>query len=93
MGYYRNYYGGRMDDMAVVRNTGGCGQESILVDDVISGENTIVMEDSVMVMNNTDTLTGCKCDSCEECGCDPDICRCNCHTDRDLDMFKMENID
>ena len=85
MGYYRNYYGDRADDMAVVRNTGGCGQESILVDDVISGENTIVMEDSVMVMNNTDTLTGyipdtlAKCDSCIECNCDPCVCRWDCH--------------
>ena len=89
MGYYRNYYGSREDDMAVVRNTGGCGQESILIGE----ENTIVTEDSVMVENNTHTLTGCKCDSCEECGCDPDICRCDCHTDRNSDMFKMENIE
>ena len=69
MGYYRNYYGGREDAMALVRNTGGCGKESIL----------FVTEDSVMVEDNTDTLTGCKCDSCIECGCDPEVCKCGCH--------------
>ncbi len=21
----------------------------------------------------------CKCDSCEECSCDPEVCRCDCH--------------
>jgi len=72
MGYYRNYYGGGTHNMGTVKNTGGCGQESILM---------------------SDKINKCKCDSCEECGCDPDICRCNCHTDRDMDMFKMENID
>ena len=75
MGYYRNYYGGREDAMALVRNTGGCGQESILIGE----ETTIVTEDSVMVEDNTDTLTGCKCDSCIECGCDPEVCKCGCH--------------
>jgi len=22
----------------------------------------------------------CPCDSCQECGCDPTVCRCECHT-------------
>jgi hypothetical protein len=79
MGYYRNYYGGREDAMAVIRNTGGCGQESILIGE----ENTIVTEDSIMVEDNTDTLTGCKCDSCTECSCDPEVCRCDCHATTD----------
>ena len=28
---------------------------------------------------NTLTTTGTHCDSCIECGCDPSVCRCECH--------------
>jgi len=58
---------------AILDNIGGCGKESIL----------FVTEDSIMVEDNTDTLTGCKCDSCTECSCDPEVCRCDCHATTD----------
>jgi hypothetical protein len=32
--------------------------------------------------NNTNKQ--CNCDSCIECNCDPEVCRCNCHTDKTL---------
>jgi len=70
MGYYKYYYTQRGINMnAILDSIGGCGKESIL----------FVTEDSVMVEDNTDTLTGCKCDSCIECGCDPEVCKCGCH--------------
>ena len=28
-------------------------------------------------MCNTETAP--KCDSCIECGCNPDVCKCDCH--------------
>ena len=26
-----------------------------------------------------------RCDSCQECGCDPDVCHCECHKIEDKD--------
>ena len=90
---------------AILDNIGGCGKESIFFTDngekimvdgkyvTVDKENTIVQEGDTMVEDNTDTLTGCKCDSCTECGCDPEVCKCGCHASIDNQgMFKMENI-
>ena len=30
------------------------------------------------------------CDSCIECGCDPDVCRCDCHNNDGNEMFKSQ---
>jgi len=49
------------------------------------GEQLLLDEEWVKVDSITlcecDTLTtnGTHCDSCIECGCDPEICRCDCH--------------
>ena len=67
MGYYRQYYEGRTYIMAMVKHTGGAGQESIWL-----------MEDNT-----------CKCDSCVECDCDPSVCRCECHKDKN-EVFKHQ---
>ena len=93
MGYYRRYYTQR--DYAVtkvaIKSAGGNGieciffedrGEKIVIDDkyvTVGSDNTIVTEDSVMVEDNTDTLTGCSCGNCddpENCDCDPDTCDC-----------------
>ena len=88
---------------AVIKNSGGCGQESILFEDrgeiliidkkyvVVNSDTNITTEDSVMNEDNLDTLTGTKCDSCIECNCMPCVCRCDCH--KPSDMFKMENLE
>ena len=44
----------------------------------------IVSADSVMVVDNTESITGerceCNCDNCVECNCDPEVCQCKGHT-------------
>ena len=90
---------------AILDNMGGCGKESIFFSDrgekvlvnkkyvTVDKENTIVQEGDTMVEDNTNTLTGCKCDNCDECECNPEECECGCHTNVDgQGMFKMENI-
>ena len=36
------------------------------------------------------TTNGTHCDSCIECGCDPEVCRCDCHklSQEKVDMNK-----
>ena len=106
MGYYRNYYAQRGEVMnAILDNIGGCGKESIFFTDngekilvdkkyvTVNKENTIIEEGDTMVVDNTNTLTGCKCGNCDECECDPEVCECGCRTNvDDQGMFKMENI-
>ncbi len=38
----------------------------------------------------------CKCDSCIECNCNPEVCRCDCHkhrSDDDAGTSREENDD
>lgn len=35
----------------------------------------------------------CKCDSCIECNCNPEVCRCDCHEHRSDDNGDEENND
>ena len=77
--------------MVAIKSAGGNGIECIFFQDegekmlinnkyvTVGSDNTIVTEDSVMVEDNTDTLTECPCCKCydpENCGCDPDTCDC-----------------
>ena len=35
------------------------------------------------------TTRGTHCDSCIECGCDSEVCRCDCHkANKEVDMNK-----
>ena len=80
MGYYRRYYTQR--DYAVtkvaIKSAGGNGIECIFFEDhgekmiidnkyvTVGSDNMIVTEDSVMVEDNTDTLTECPCGRCDD---------------------------
>lgn len=33
----------------------------------------------------------CPCESCQECGCNPEVCRCECHTLDDPQMKLWED--
>ena len=43
----------------------------------------IIDPTSVAVVDNTDSITGerceCDCDNCVECNCDPEVCQCKGH--------------
>ena len=59
MGYYRQYYEGRTYNMAMVKHTGGSGQESIWL-----------MEDNTC---KCDSCVECDCDPCVcRCECHKD---------------------
>ena len=68
---------------AIIDNIGGCGKESILFK-----ERTNNMAEDMNEYFDT-YHGGSKCDSCIECNCDPCVCRCECHKDKD-EVFKHQ---
>ena len=51
---------------------------------MISGKVFYGGANNIMVDKEDNTNKKCDCDSCIECNCDPSVCRCDCHTDKEL---------
>ena len=89
MSYYRRYYMQR--DYAVKKPvfdaTGSLtdvGEQLLLDEEWIKVDSVKLCEcddaeEGQVCECNTLTTNGTHCDSCIECGCDPEVCRCDCH--------------
>ena len=88
MSYYRRYY---MQRDYAVKDKG----EQLLLDEEWVKVDSITLcecddaEEGQVCECNTLTTNGTHCDSCIECGCDPEVCRCDCHkANKEVDMNK-----